>query len=216
MAKNGKRLGFLPGWRKGTYIILIFNLIMLVWVVAGVASTTHNPNCGQTNKFFTQQDCQSATDAGATIGAGIIITFWAIGDVILGVLWLVTNRKKTRDCPACGSDVKKGLFACRSCGFDFRSLAYGSQQQAPAYSPNPQPNATYPQGPSAAAVYPAPVTRSTPAPAPIRIPEQADVLHPRQPSNAEIRQWARHNGYDVSDKGRVPAAIVEAFHAASV
>jgi hypothetical protein len=32
---------------------------------------------------------------------------------------------------------------------------------------------------------------------------------------AAIREWARNNGYDVSDKGRVPYAIVEAYHAAS-
>ncbi|QNJ57084.1 nucloid associated Lsr2-like [Gordonia phage Rabbitrun] len=31
---------------------------------------------------------------------------------------------------------------------------------------------------------------------------------------AEIRNWARDNGYEVSDKGRVPAEIREAFEAA--
>lgn len=29
----------------------------------------------------------------------------------------------------------------------------------------------------------------------------------------EIRQWAADNDYDISDRGRIPAAIVEAFHA---
>ncbi len=31
---------------------------------------------------------------------------------------------------------------------------------------------------------------------------------------AAIREWARENGYDVSDRGRVKAEIVEAFDAA--
>jgi hypothetical protein len=29
-----------------------------------------------------------------------------------------------------------------------------------------------------------------------------------------IRSWAKTNGYDVSDRGRVSAAVLEAFHAA--
>jgi hypothetical protein len=31
--------------------------------------------------------------------------------------------------------------------------------------------------------------------------------------NQAIRQWATKNGYEVSERGRIPAAIVEAFHA---
>lgn len=30
--------------------------------------------------------------------------------------------------------------------------------------------------------------------------------------NAAIRDWARKNGFDVSDRGRIPAEVVEAFH----
>ena len=29
-----------------------------------------------------------------------------------------------------------------------------------------------------------------------------------------IREWARKNGHDVSDRGRIPASVVEAFEAA--
>jgi hypothetical protein len=30
--------------------------------------------------------------------------------------------------------------------------------------------------------------------------------------NQAIRAWATKNGYEVSERGRIPAAIVEAFH----
>jgi hypothetical protein len=30
-----------------------------------------------------------------------------------------------------------------------------------------------------------------------------------------IREWARKSGYTVSDRGRVPAAVLEAYHAAN-
>ncbi|MQA63759.1 MAG: Lsr2 family protein [Actinophytocola sp.] len=30
--------------------------------------------------------------------------------------------------------------------------------------------------------------------------------------NQAMRAWARKNGYDVSDRGRIPTEVVEAFH----
>lgn len=33
--------------------------------------------------------------------------------------------------------------------------------------------------------------------------------------NAAIRSWARETGYNVSDRGRIPAEIVEAYNSAS-
>jgi hypothetical protein len=33
--------------------------------------------------------------------------------------------------------------------------------------------------------------------------------------SAAIRDWARRNGYNVSTRGRIPADVIEAFHAAS-
>lgn len=33
--------------------------------------------------------------------------------------------------------------------------------------------------------------------------------------SAAIREWARRNGHKVSTRGRIPAEIIEAFHAAS-
>ncbi|WP_163755771.1 histone-like nucleoid-structuring protein Lsr2 [Mycobacterium botniense] len=33
--------------------------------------------------------------------------------------------------------------------------------------------------------------------------------------SAAIREWARRNGHNVSTRGRIPADIIEAFHAAN-
>ena len=30
---------------------------------------------------------------------------------------------------------------------------------------------------------------------------------------SEVRAWAKSNGYDISDRGRIPAAVMEAFQA---
>jgi hypothetical protein len=42
----------------------------------------------------------------------------------------------------------------------------------------------------------------------------ASPLAPREPSSAEIRQWASAQGMVVSDRGRVPAQVVQAFRRA--
>jgi hypothetical protein len=44
-------------------------------------------------------------------------------------------------------------------------------------------------------------TRATPAPA-----------RSNRDQNQAIREWATKNGYEVSERGRIPSSIVEAFH----
>jgi nucleoid-associated protein Lsr2 len=48
------------------------------------------------------------------------------------------------------------------------------------------------------------------------------LAHPARPArpsranrdqNQAIREWAAKNGYEVSERGRIPSSIVEAFHA---
>ena len=36
----------------------------------------------------------------------------------------------------------------------------------------------------------------------------------RKPETAEIRAWAKQQGYDVSDRGRIPADVIDAYHKA--
>ena len=35
------------------------------------------------------------------------------------------------------------------------------------------------------------------------------------PTAAELREWGKQNGYDIPDRGRIPAAVREAFEAAN-
>lgn len=47
-----------------------------------------------------------------------------------------------------------------------------------------------------------------------RAPKQTARGAARKADTAEIRAWAREQGYDVSDRGRIPAEIVEAYQKA--
>ena len=110
MAKNGKRLGFLPGWRKGTYIILVFNLFMLAWIIiaasSGSVASGDATNCGS----LSQSACNTAEGIGTSIAEMLLIPLWAMGDISLAVIWLVTN-------------TVNGLVARKSRGHDLRTAA---------------------------------------------------------------------------------------------
>ena len=64
--------------------LIIFNIVMLVWLIGGMNSATEG-----------MQAMDEAQRAGTAIGAGIggmiIAIIWAVGDVIGGIMFLVTR-----------------------------------------------------------------------------------------------------------------------------
>lgn len=80
-----------PRVRIFTWIILAINILFLVWVIAGVASSSGDATgCGALD----QKTCNDANDAGTAIGVFLIVIFWAAVDVILGIIWLVTRPRQ--------------------------------------------------------------------------------------------------------------------------
>jgi len=102
-----------------TWLILAFNLLMAAWLIFGVGGAVDSADCGSQAEQAAQDACEAGTAVGAGIGGILIFVLWALGDVILLVIWLVTRSTK-RQCPACGNSVKKGKTECRKCGYDFR------------------------------------------------------------------------------------------------
>ncbi|MBK1785202.1 histone-like nucleoid-structuring protein Lsr2 [Prauserella cavernicola] len=47
-------------------------------------------------------------------------------------------------------------------------------------------------------------------PAVAKVPGRSAAVDREQ--NQAIRAWARKNGYDVSDRGRIPSEVVDAYH----
>lgn len=115
--------------RKMTWVIIIFNVLMFVWVIGGIASTPDGTNdCkreASTNQFLDEEDCDDAAAVGTAIGVGILVFLWAAGDVILGIIWLVTNGggdRQTkviagtmRECPFCKSQIRRDASVCPHC-----------------------------------------------------------------------------------------------------
>jgi hypothetical protein len=125
----------MPKWRPFTWVILIVNILFLVWIIGGIASSGGTPqDCGT----LSEQTCNDAEAVGTAIGVGIIFFLWALTDVILGVVWLVT-RPKRRPCPVCGTDLKQGVIVCPICGHDFRVGQVRDAQVPPGIPPPPPP-----------------------------------------------------------------------------
>ena len=109
-----RRFRIRPYWRKMTWAILIFNVIALMYIVISGSSSGNPSNCNA----LSQQACNDAYNTGYGIAVGILIFLWVVVDVILGVIWIVTQG---RSCPVCGKGVRKGVFVCKHCGHDFRA-----------------------------------------------------------------------------------------------
>jgi hypothetical protein len=87
--------------RVFTWIIVGVNVLFLLATIFALSSgsgAAEQTCAGQTfDEVFTKQDCLDAANAGAAIGSGILVfgllVVWALVDVILGVLWMVTRKR---------------------------------------------------------------------------------------------------------------------------
>jgi hypothetical protein len=124
---GGNNMRF-PRWRKATWAIVAWVALIVVWVIGGTNSAT--------------KDCPpeslEACKVGAGIGVAIILFIGFLGFVGLALVWLM-SRPRTRLCPRCGSDVKKGLMTCTKCGFDFNALG-GTAAATPGAPLVPSPS----------------------------------------------------------------------------
>jgi hypothetical protein len=73
------------------WVILAVNALFVVWIVSGLATTAESTCGGLTGVELA--DCQGAEGWGKGIAIALIIMLWALVDVILGVLFLVTRRR---------------------------------------------------------------------------------------------------------------------------
>tara|TARA_B100001750_G_scaffold239275_1_gene247086 strand:+ start:499 stop:777 length:279 start_codon:yes stop_codon:yes gene_type:complete len=71
-------------------VIIGINIIFLLWVVGGVGANADNCD-GLSGDDL--EICEAGTAIGTGIGVTLICGLWAIVDIILGVLYLITQPK---------------------------------------------------------------------------------------------------------------------------
>lgn len=82
----------MPRWRKATWALVIWSVLMGIWVVTAIGAVSSLENCaGQTG------DALAACEAGTAIGGGLGVTFILfiafLGFVVLGLIWLMSRPK---------------------------------------------------------------------------------------------------------------------------
>lgn len=80
-------------WRKMTYVLWGWCLLILTWAIAGGGSAASN--CAQQtgDQFLTAHDAQSACQAGAGIGILLVLFIGFFGFVFLSIIWFMTRPK---------------------------------------------------------------------------------------------------------------------------
>lgn len=81
----------MPKWRKATWALVLWNVLMLIWIASGISASTDNCS-GLTGTDLTA--CQAGTAIGAGIGVTALILLWFLGFVVLGLVWLMSRPKE--------------------------------------------------------------------------------------------------------------------------
>lgn len=75
------------GW-LAKWLFIGFNVFMLIWLVSGLSAT------GDLIQGTTDEIERAGAAIGATIGLSFVVGLWVAGDVILGLLVLLTRPRK--------------------------------------------------------------------------------------------------------------------------
>ena len=74
-------------------VIIGINVIFLLWIVVGVGGSEDLCDTPEERGVLTLEECEAATAVGTGIGVALICGMWAVVDIILLVLYLVTQPK---------------------------------------------------------------------------------------------------------------------------
>lgn len=134
-----------PHWRKMTWVIIVWSVLMAAWIIGGVIAADNGEHCAREgHRYLSQSACTSARDVGTGIGVAALFLLWFFGFVVLSLIWFM-SRPKGRTCPACGEKVKKGLTVCPNCQFDFAAAASrGPVPSSPPIATDGSPSAVCP------------------------------------------------------------------------
>ena len=68
------------------WAFIAFNVLMLLWIIAGLTAVSHIPTHSHAERV--------GSFIGATLGVSMILALWFWGDVVLGIIVLVTRGNK--------------------------------------------------------------------------------------------------------------------------
>lgn len=74
------------------WAFIAVQVLFILWLVGGVGGADSAAQCaGKTSEYFTQADCEAASQVGTGIGAAIVLLLWAVVDFIMAVTYLIVR-----------------------------------------------------------------------------------------------------------------------------
>lgn len=81
-----------PHWRKMTWVILIWCVVMGIWIIGGLLSADNGSHCAQeSTRYLSQSTCTSARDVGTGIAVIGLWFVWFFGFIVLSLIWFMTK-----------------------------------------------------------------------------------------------------------------------------
>ncbi len=88
---------YLPKWRKMTWVFLVFNALMLLWITVGI-SDRPSEDCATDPSVIdgtlSLSACQTASDVGTGIGVALVGGLWFLGFIVLSLVWLMSRPRR--------------------------------------------------------------------------------------------------------------------------
>lgn len=75
-------------WRKMTWALAVWSVLMFVWIVAGLGST----HCAQQGGDAGRAGCQ----VGTGIGVVALLVLWFVVFIVLSLVWLMSRPREAR------------------------------------------------------------------------------------------------------------------------
>ncbi len=69
------------------FALIVFNVLMLLWAFSGISGTLEIAEGANT------PDSEQMVEESAKLGISMIAIIWAIGDIVLGILYFMSNKK---------------------------------------------------------------------------------------------------------------------------
>ncbi|MDT9700359.1 hypothetical protein [Streptomyces sp. P17] len=73
-------------WRLLTWLVLAFNLAMLLWLVVALDAAERDAGT------CVGELCREANNPGSSTGTWLVVFVWLAGVVLLGAAWLITHH----------------------------------------------------------------------------------------------------------------------------
>jgi hypothetical protein len=87
----------LPKWRKMTWVVLVFNALMLLWVTVGI-NDRPSKDCATDPAVvagtMSLDTCQAASDVGTGLGVALVGVLWFLGFIVLSLIWLMSRPRR--------------------------------------------------------------------------------------------------------------------------